>query len=70
MTFAHKQPVAVHRIRIGVLKDGTRGWFDDWSEIGRIVATKREPGGILGWWVVKFDHGGALRIHEERLRAA
>lgn len=70
MTFSHKQRVSLKSLRLGVMPDGRKVFFDDWSETGRIVDTKRHPGGILGYWVVRFDHGGELRIHEERLRAA
>lgn len=69
MTFQHKQTVAVQSIRLGVMPDGRRVFFDDWSETATVRATKRDlrP---LGYWLVRFPNGGELCVHQDRLRAA
>lgn len=65
--FVHKQQVAVHRRLAGVMPDGRRGWYDDWSETATIRATQRDRR-PLGYWVVRFAHGGELCVDEGRLR--
>lgn len=69
MTFQHKQPVAIRKVRLGVMRDGRKVVFDDWSETGVVRLTKRDRR-PLGYFVVRFAHGGELCIHEDQLRAA
>lgn len=68
-TFTHKQRVAVHKLNLGVMPDGRKVFFDDWSDTGTVRLTKRDirP---MGYFVVRFDDGGEMCIPGERLRAA
>ncbi|MDB5448232.1 MAG: hypothetical protein JWQ97_3549 [Phenylobacterium sp.] len=68
-TFTHKQRVAIKSLRLGVMPDGSKVCFDDWSQTGVVRATKRDQR-PMGYVVVKFDGAGTLCIHEDQLRAA
>ena len=68
--FKHRQRIAVHKLRLGVMSDGQKVFFDDWSETAMVMARKRDLNGYCGYWTVRFDDGGALGVHAERLRAA
>ena len=64
-TFKHRQRVAIRSM----------GSDFKWRflELGTVIATKKEAAinALLpaGYWLVRFDDGGALRINEQSLRA-
>jgi hypothetical protein len=67
----HSQAAFTRRQRVAVQRFDPVTFAPDWSDHGTIIDGKPQSVSPTSgdWYRVRFDHGGALCIHETQLRA-